>query len=82
MEPDRISVDQRQGSTHQAISWPTAWTRLRVDPGPSHWYSPRLFLVYAGKQQEIGVGLNDEEKQQLMRSLLDAGLSKARNTRS
>ena len=62
-----------EGSTPE-LRWPKAWTRIRVQPGPSHWYAPRLFLEYCGQRQEIGANLSDQDKAQLLRSLVEAGL--------
>jgi uncharacterized membrane protein len=77
---DDVIVTRLSGRRRTRIRLPRAWTRLKLLKGPGRWHPLRISLLYCGRMTEIGTELNDAERQQLLDTLLAAGIELARTS--
>jgi uncharacterized membrane protein len=69
VEDGRMTITYFRSGESSRIEFPCYWARIVLQPGPSKWRSPRLFICSHGQALEIGACMNDEEKQALAEDL-------------
>lgn len=68
---DAVSITRCRRGRWDKVSFPSAWLRVELRPGPHRWYPRRLMVSSHGRELEIGRFLPEAERQLLAERLTE-----------
>ena len=70
--PHKVAVEKGHRHVRQRWELQRAWAQIRLLPPGIRWYPTRLVIRSHGKEVELGVFLNDQEREHLAAALQQA----------